>query len=227
MITGIGHVLNLRFNPSFTTILWDPPLSTAGLMSSLYYQVTVMNIDSGVIFINTTTNSYYTLPDIQLCEYYTANVTVSSSGYHGDGVVFGQVTPGGMSFVTACVHVFVCVCVHACILVRKSYIVYFFLTSLDYYNVEVIKQEVAFNSKSSVKLIITQNLTVCIYSKQFRGTISWEKYTIAYSCKHCMYMNDPEIQCYIIIIIMLNDDNAVDSCGVCLTSSNVYIFLYL
>ena len=39
---GIGSVLNLRFNPSFSQVLWDPP-STAGVLSNIYYHVTLMN----------------------------------------------------------------------------------------------------------------------------------------------------------------------------------------
>ena len=98
--TGIGPVLNLRFNPSFSTIMWDPP-STAGVLGNLYYHVTLMNnVSSELIISETTDNTYYPLPALQRCQYYTTNVTAFSSEYHGDSVVYGQRAPGG-----------VCVCV--------------------------------------------------------------------------------------------------------------------
>ena len=83
--TGIGPVLNLRFNPSFSQVLWDSPL-TADVLSNLYYQVTLMNnVNSELIISETTDNTYYPLADaLQPCQYYIANVTVFSSEYHGD-----------------------------------------------------------------------------------------------------------------------------------------------
>ena len=112
--TGIGPVLNLRFSALFTTVMWDPP-STAGLLSNLYYQVTLMNNVSNELILNKTTdNTYYPLPNVQRCQYYTANVTAFSSKYHGDGMVNKQRTPGGVC-VRACVCVCVRVCVRACV----------------------------------------------------------------------------------------------------------------
>ena len=32
--TGIGPVVNVRFTPSFSAVLWDPP-ATAGVLSGL------------------------------------------------------------------------------------------------------------------------------------------------------------------------------------------------
>ena len=97
--TGIGRVLNLRFNPSFSQVLWDPP-STAGVLSNLYYQVSVKN---SVLLINdTTTNTYYPITSmVQRCHEYTANVIAFSSHYHGDSVVYKKKPQGG-----------VCVCVY-------------------------------------------------------------------------------------------------------------------
>ena len=96
--TGIGQVLNLRFNPSFSQVLWDPPL-TAGVLCNLYYHVNVLPIS------NTTTSTYYPITSmVQPCQYYTANVTACSSEYHGDSVVNKQKTPGGVC---------VCVCVRS------------------------------------------------------------------------------------------------------------------
>ena len=93
--TGIGPVLNLRFSPTFTKILWDPPW-TAGVLSNLTYNVTVMNnVSSELILNKTTDNTYCPLPALQPCQYYTANVTAFSSEYHGDSVAKKQRTPGG------------------------------------------------------------------------------------------------------------------------------------
>ena len=108
--TGIGRVLNLRFNPSFSQVLWDPP-STAGVLSNLYYHVTLINNE--VIVSKITDNTYYPLPSLQPCQYYTANVTAFSSDYHGDSVVKKQRTPGGVC-VHACVHVCVRACMRTC-----------------------------------------------------------------------------------------------------------------
>ena len=82
--------------------MWDPPL-TAGILDSLHYHVIVVNNDTGVVIVsNTTTVTTQLLPGVQLCQYYTANVTAFSSDYHGDRVVTGERSPGGT-----------CVCVQA------------------------------------------------------------------------------------------------------------------
>ena len=55
--------------------MWDPPL-TAGTLDSLHYRVIVVNNDTGVVIVsNTTTVTTQAVPDVQLCHYYTANVT--------------------------------------------------------------------------------------------------------------------------------------------------------
>ena len=83
--------------------MWDPPL-TAGTLDSLHYRVIVVNNDTGVVIVNnTTTVTTQPLPHVQLCQYYTANVTAFSSEYHGDSVVTGERSPGG-----------VCACASAC-----------------------------------------------------------------------------------------------------------------
>ena len=62
---GIGPVLNLRFSPSFSTIMWDPP-SIAGVLSGLTYHLTVTNMNTGVVIINTTTTATnYSITDSQ------------------------------------------------------------------------------------------------------------------------------------------------------------------
>ena len=87
------QVTNVRFNPSFNTLQWDPPV-TAGVLSDLSYIVTVVNNNTGdVIISDTTTNTQYPLPvdDLQFCQFYKANVTVISGLY----AVVIERTPGG------------------------------------------------------------------------------------------------------------------------------------
>ena len=119
--TGIGPVLNLRFNPSFTQVFWDPP-STAGVFSNLTYQVIVKN--SELLIYDTTTNTYYPITSIvQRCHEYTANVTAFSSEYHGDSVVYKEKPLGGVCVcvcVRVCVYVCVCVCAWVCVCVCVS-----------------------------------------------------------------------------------------------------------
>ena len=87
--------------------MWDPPL-TAGTLDSLHYRVIVVNNDTGVVIVsNTTTVTIQPLPDVQLCQYYTANVTAFTSEYHGDSVVTVERSLGGM-------YVCACACASAC-----------------------------------------------------------------------------------------------------------------
>ena len=93
--TGIGPVLNLRFSPSFSTIMWDPP-STAGVLSDLTYHLTVTNMNTGVVIINTTTtDTSYPLGSIQFCTTYTASVISTSQDYTSDSVAITDRVPGG------------------------------------------------------------------------------------------------------------------------------------
>ena len=115
---GVGRVGNVRFNTLFTAVMWDPPL-TAGTLDSLYYRVIVVNNDTGVVIVsNTTMVTRQPLPDVQLCHYYTANVTAFSSEYHGDSVVTGERSPGGTCIR---VRVHVCRCLCTIIQVRHSF----------------------------------------------------------------------------------------------------------
>ena len=85
--------------------MWDLPL-TAGTLDSLNYRVIVVNNDTGVVIVsNITTMTTQALPYVQPCQYYTANVTAFTSEYHGDSVVTGERSPGGVC---------VCVCVRVC-----------------------------------------------------------------------------------------------------------------
>ena len=97
--TGIdaAQVINVRFNPEFNTLLWNPP-ATAGVLNDLSYIVIIVNNKTGKEIVSATTNStQYELPviDLQPCQYYTANVTAFSSKQHGDSVVIVERTPGG------------------------------------------------------------------------------------------------------------------------------------
>ena len=94
--TGIYPVTNVRFTPLLRFIMWDPP-ATAGVLSGLSYIVIVMNNNTGQVIVSDTTNSTkYPLPNtIELCQYYTANVTAFSSQHHSESVFTGQRTPGG------------------------------------------------------------------------------------------------------------------------------------
>ena len=85
----------MRFTPSFSDVLWDPP-ATAGVLSGLSYIVIVMNNNTGQVIVGKKTNeTYIPLPLLPPCQYYTANVTAFSSEHHSDSVVTGQRVPGG------------------------------------------------------------------------------------------------------------------------------------
>ena len=84
--------MNVRFTPSFSAVLWDPP-ATAGVLSGLSYNVIVivmMNNTGQVIVSDNTNNTSFTLPVLQQCRSYTVNVTAFSSQHHSDSVVIGQ-----------------------------------------------------------------------------------------------------------------------------------------
>ena len=90
--TGIGQVRNVRFNPSLSDVLWDPPLTAP---SGLMYKVTTMNMNTGQIVVNeTTNNTFCPLPLLLFCQNYIVNVTAFSSQKQGDSVVTGLRPPG-------------------------------------------------------------------------------------------------------------------------------------
>ena len=93
--TGIGRVHNLKFSPSFGTLMWDPP-PTVGVLSNLTYHLTVTNMNTGVVIINTTTtDTSYPLGSIQRCTFYHASVTLTSQDHKGDSVAITDRLPGG------------------------------------------------------------------------------------------------------------------------------------
>ena len=129
--------------------MWDPPL-TVGTLDSLHYRVIVVNNDTGVVIVNnTTTVTTHSLPDVQRCQYYTANVTGFSSEYHGDSVVYGERSPGG-----------VCVCTYVQVLVYAKMISFRFTVHLEYYRVSSLSRNVGFVMSSTVVFSIKLNLKV-------------------------------------------------------------------
>ena len=75
--TGIGQVRNVRFTSSLSDVQWDPPLAA---LSGVMYEVTTMNMNTGQIVVNeTTNNTFYPLPPLKLCQNYIVNVTAFSS----------------------------------------------------------------------------------------------------------------------------------------------------
>ena len=90
--TGIGQVRNVRFTSSLSDVQWDPPWTA---LSGLMYEVTTMNVNTGQIVVNeTTNNTSCPLPPLELCQNYIVNVTAFSSQQQGDSVVTGLSLPG-------------------------------------------------------------------------------------------------------------------------------------
>ena len=90
--TGIGQVRNVEFSPSLSDVQWDPPLTAP---SGLMYEVTTMNMNTGQIVVNeTTNNTFCPLPELVNCQNYIVNVTAFSSQQQGDSVVTGLSLPG-------------------------------------------------------------------------------------------------------------------------------------
>ena len=74
--------------------MWNPP-PTAGVLS-LTYRLTVTNVNTGVVIINTTTAmTNYLVGSLQHCTVYTASVTPFSQEHEGNIEVIVAKTPGG------------------------------------------------------------------------------------------------------------------------------------
>ena len=75
--------------------MWEPPL-TVGVISNLTYHLTVTNMNTGVMIINTnTTETRFTVGTvIKLCTRYTASVTAFSQSQKGDTENIIKETPG-------------------------------------------------------------------------------------------------------------------------------------
>ena len=92
-VTGIAQVMNVRLNPnSFNSLLWDHAPG-----SGLMYRVILTNTMTGQLIVNdTTSTTSLSLPTpLQLCQYYTANVTAFTAELHSDTVVTELRVPGG------------------------------------------------------------------------------------------------------------------------------------
>ena len=94
--TGIGQVRNVRFTSSLSDVQWDPPWTAP---SGLMYEVTTMDMNTGQIVVNeTTNNTFCPLPPFELCQNYSVNVTAFSSQQQGDSVVTGLRPEGSELF---------------------------------------------------------------------------------------------------------------------------------
>ena len=75
--------------------MWDPP-STAGVLNNLTYHLTVTNMNTGVMIINTTTtDNSYPLGLVLFCTFYNASVAAFSLDQKGDTMSIIKGTPGG------------------------------------------------------------------------------------------------------------------------------------
>ena len=75
--------------------MWDPP-QTVGVLSDLTYHLTVTNMNTGVVIINTTTTSTsYLLGSVQPCTFYRASVTALSQDQSSDAETVIKRIPGG------------------------------------------------------------------------------------------------------------------------------------
>ena len=74
--------------------MWDPP-PTAGVLSGLTYHLTVTNMNTGVVIINTTTtDTTHAIIYPQLCVDYAVCVAAFSPEYRGRSVFTTDRTPG-------------------------------------------------------------------------------------------------------------------------------------
>ena len=91
---GIGSIRNLIFNEVEGYISWDPP-QTAGVLGNLFYQLVVINNNTGQVIVNTTTTvtSYIFL--FEMCQVYVGQVTAHVGNIAGGTVVQEHGTLGG------------------------------------------------------------------------------------------------------------------------------------
>ena len=75
--------------------MWDPP-ATVGVLSDLTYCLTVANMNTGVVIVNTTTTTTnYSITDSQFCVDYAVSVSAFSLEYRGSTVSVVKRTLGG------------------------------------------------------------------------------------------------------------------------------------
>ena len=147
IVTGIAKVMNVRLNPSFNTLLWD---HAAG--SGLMYRVILTN--SQLIVNETTSTTHLSLPTLQLCQYYTANVTAFTAELHSDTVVTELRVPGGEW-------------VHAVNTMQPCLLVY-----TEYYDLEILSSEVAVFNTTHSRVTFTINIQEVRILEQYALYIS-------------------------------------------------------
>ena len=98
---GVGSIRNLNFNNVDGSISWDPP-HTAGVLGKLFYQLAMINNNTGQVIVNTTTTltSYGFL--FELCQVYVGQVTAHVGNIAGETVVQQHISIG----VFDCFHTF-------------------------------------------------------------------------------------------------------------------------
>ena len=91
----------MRFNPSFSLVKWDPPLSAGVPINNILYHLIVTNTNIDAVVVNTTTTKMnYSLRQIGFCVNYTVIVTPLAPNHHGDSVKTVFRTPGGELLIT-------------------------------------------------------------------------------------------------------------------------------
>ena len=142
---GIGRVLNLRFNPLSNAIIWDPP-PTVGELSDLTYYLTVTNMNTGVVDINTnTTDNSYTFDFAQSCTLYKFSVTAFSQDQSGKTENTVEKIPGSecdVYYVILCevfkFTTYMCMCI-----------------LLEYYDLVDLLKDVVIDNSSDISPVIT------------------------------------------------------------------------
>ena len=120
--------------------MWDPP-QTAGVLSKLTYHLTVINMNTGVVIINTTTtDTSYPLSSAQHCTFYNASVTALSLEQKGDTMGVMEGTPGGECMIF---YIGLKFCICTCC-----------LFSSDYYELMDLSPHVLINNNTSVITVI-------------------------------------------------------------------------
>ena len=101
---GVGNVRNVNFNDVEGFISWDPP-ETAGVVGNLFYQLVVINKNTGQVIVNTTTTlTSYGLP-FEPCQVYVGKVTAHVGNMAGETVVQEYRTPTSESLANSLVSI--------------------------------------------------------------------------------------------------------------------------
>ena len=84
------------------SISWDPP-QTAGVLGNLFYQLVMINNNTGQVVVNTTTTLTRHYFPLKVCQVYVGKVTAHVGNIAGETVVQQHRTIGG-----ECLIVFIC-----------------------------------------------------------------------------------------------------------------------